>query len=403
MRTLIVLMAATALSACGGAGPNSAGSTAPGAAGTGTGLGLGAGDAKFAGFAALNIDGNYSGTGGTQSYSYSTDERQIGQYDQLYQGNANKPGSGEITLAYSARDGIYTLTVNDSRAGTSANARFQDPAHRVNLFGTTGAPNLDAQNYRYMSVGSSTGVVGEIGGTLTFTEMFYQVPGTSTKYVSLAGYLRGNFSTNALSIGNVAYKQDTFKWERGALAYGATTTPSAIPTTGTGTFTGSMLATMVNNPGGFGNDTFGQWISGTSSATVDFGKNSIGLSLRGTVSDALYDRYSTGSPFIPDGSTFAANGTGTLSTIGARTFAGTFTDATFTSPTGTVIERLTPPASVTEVVGNRALPNAVIAASSFDGQFYGPAAEEVGGGFRIIGGTPDQRIDILGAFIGKKP
>ena len=24
------------------------------------------------------------------------------------------------------------------------------------------------------------------------------------------------------------------------------------------------------------------------------------------------------------------------------------------------------------------------------------------GGFRIVGGTPDQRIDILGAFVGKK-
>jgi hypothetical protein len=47
-----------------------------------------------------------------------------------------------------------------------------------------------------------------------------------------------------------------------------------------------------------------------------------------------------------------------------------------------------------------------IAGSSLDGAFYGPGGSaeklEVGGGFRIVGGTPDQRIDIMGAFTGKK-
>ena len=44
----------------------------------------------------------------------------------------------------------------------------------------------------------------------------------------------------------------------------------------------------------------------------------------------------------------------------------------------------------------------VCCASSIDGSFYGPNAVEVGGSFRIVGGVPDQRVDILGAFTGAK-
>ena len=42
-----------------------------------------------------------------------------------------------------------------------------------------------------------------------------------------------------------------------------------------------------------------------------------------------------------------------------------------------------------------------IAGSSIDGAFFGPIGQEVGGGFRIVGGVPDERIDIIGAFTGK--
>ncbi|WP_173203779.1 transferrin-binding protein-like solute binding protein [Sphingopyxis sp. BSNA05] len=45
----------------------------------------------------------------------------------------------------------------------------------------------------------------------------------------------------------------------------------------------------------------------------------------------------------------------------------------------------------------------MIAGSSINGAFYGPDAEELGGGYRIVGGTPDERIDILGTFVGKQP
>ena len=63
-------------------------------------------------------------------------------------------------------------------------------------------------------------------------------------------------------------------------------------------------------------------------------------------------------------------------------FKGFFDSASFTSPEG-----------------NRSV---AIEGSTIDGTFYGPAAQEAGGGFRIVGGNPDERVDILGAFIGKK-
>jgi hypothetical protein len=51
---------------------------------------------------------------------------------------------------------------------------------------------------------------------------------------------------------------------------------------------------------------------------------------------------------------------------------------------------------------NNGAPGALnLAGSSFDGAFYGPKANEVGGGFHISGATPDERIDIVGGFTGK--
>ena len=44
----------------------------------------------------------------------------------------------------------------------------------------------------------------------------------------------------------------------------------------------------------------------------------------------------------------------------------------------------------------------VAGASSIDGTFYGPDAKNIGGSFRIVGGVPNRRLDILGAFAGAK-
>jgi allophanate hydrolase subunit 1 len=68
---------------------------------------------------------------------------------------------------------------------------------------------------------------------------------------------------------------------------------------------------------------------------------------------------------------------------GAGGFLGQFQQAWFVNPNST-----------TQIDVN-------IGGSSINGSFFGPVAQEVGGGYRIVGGTPDERVDILGVFIGK--
>ena len=160
----------------------------------------------------------------------------------------------------------------------------------------------------------------------------------------------------------------------------------AVPTSGTGTYNGAMLATMVYNPTLDGSQlpTFFQWLTGTSKVTVDFGAKSVGLSLAGVVLNPQVDRFTTPqTATMAAGSTFS--GSAKIDLVGKGGFAGSFEGGnfTFTSPNGV--------ATAVNVAG-----------SSIDGAFYGPKADEVGGGFRVVGGVADQRVDILGAFTGKK-
>ena len=101
------------------------------------------------------------------------------------------------------------------------------------------------------------------------------------------------------------------------------------------------------------------------------------------MTDPLFDTYTSRVFTLQNGATFVANGSGTIDLVNAGGFLGAFQTAYFTQPGGARL-------------------NMVIAGSSIDGSFFGPAAEEAGGGFRIVGGTPDERIDILGAFTGKR-
>ncbi|WP_173203778.1 hypothetical protein [Sphingopyxis sp. BSNA05] len=81
-----------------------------------------------------------------------------------------------------------------------------------------------------------------------------------------------------------------------------------MPTSGTGTFDGTMLATMVFNdqPDITGNrDTYMQWIAGNASTSVNFGANTFSLSLDGSVGAPTFDGTSgqhsvlEGARFLP--------------------------------------------------------------------------------------------------------
>jgi hypothetical protein len=147
-----------------------------------------------------------------------------------------------------------------------------------------------------------------------------------------------------------------------------------------------MLATMVFNdqPDITGNlDTYMQWIAGSASTSVNFGANTFSLSLDGSVGAPMFDGTS-GQQSVLEGAKFFANGGGDINLVSAGGFFGQFNEAWFVNPDNTRLDL-------------------VIAGSSINGAFYGPKAQEVGGGYRIVGGTPDERIDILGTFVGKQP
>lgn len=198
----------------------------------------------------------------------------------------------------------------------------------------------------------------------------------------------------------------TWHLERGAFAYGTVTDPIAVPRTGSRTYTGGFLATMVYNPtidGAFPGGqlpTFFQWIEGSATTNVNFATSAVTLNLTGTVSapfvenityvDAAgavqtttYSAPATSS--VAAGTTFTAAGTATVNMVQTGGFTGQFQSAGFSATTN----------------GSPTTLN--IAGSSIDGTFFCPAAEEVGGGVHIAGGTPDQGVDIVGAFTGKKP
>lgn len=412
MRLLILLASTTMLAACGGAGPQSAGSAAPGGGGTGTGSGNGSGETHT--FVNPAEPKTYTAIGSTHSYKYSIEnagDPGAFQGAQLYQGDAKTVRNSNLTVEYSPRDAIFNVSFTNGLAGTTGASRFQDPLHRTDFGGVIepqfGTPNLGSaafgvQGINYLEAGSSDNVSlrpgGEFildlinpgeAGSYDITTFFHQTNGTETQYVTFAGYLRNTAGVVPSEIENpdgsttdIVTQTNTF--ERGALAYGELTVNNQVPTSGTGSFEGTMLASMVFNdqPDTLGNtDTYFQWIAGRATTNIDFSANTFALSLDGTVGAPLFDGTSRGHSVL-ENAQFRANGAGQIDLVAAGGFLGQFNEAWFVNPGGPRLD-------------------VNIAGSSIDGAFYGPNGEEIGGGYRIVGGTPDERIDILGTFVGK--
>ncbi len=399
MRNILLLASVSMLAACGGGtGVQTVGTTTvPTATPTPTGTFVNPTEIK-----------TYTGYGVAQHYEYFTRSDSNGQGGQLYAGDANTIRNSGIAVTYNPRDAIFEITINQPKAINAAiNSRFQDPAHRTNFGGAlqpqAGVPNLNLpsdKGIQYLETGKQTGgtlatyvggstyPVGGQGYSSSTETFFYQKPGTTTKYVTYAGYVRNTLSvTQMTDVGSTTpYLRNTYSLDRAAFVYGETTSNNAVPTSGTGTYTGDMLATVVFNPlldTAPNTPTYMQWISGTQTSTVDFGKKTVATTLTGTVTAPAFDAYTNLNVSLPAGSTFTAHASSTIDLINKGGFTGSFADASFVRP---------------------GLPNfnLVIAGSSIDGAFYGPNGEEIGAGYRIVGGTPDQRIDILGVLTGKK-
>src|SRR5690606_13555535 len=105
---------------------------------------------------------------------------------------------------------------------------------------------------------------------------------------------------------------------------------------GTGSYQGSMLATMIFNPTLDGQDPSGstvlpnyfQWIEGTSKLDVDFAKDSFELALIGTVLAPQLDYYTSPTDSVLSaGATFNASGDGLINLINFGGFKGQFDSA----------------------------------------------------------------------------
>ncbi|GAA0728417.1 transferrin-binding protein-like solute binding protein [Sphingomonas japonica] len=403
MRTLVILGSATMLAACGGdTGAQSAGSVAPPT-----------GPAATHSFVNPTETKTYEGLGGVQSYDYSTRSDQGYQDGQLYAADANTARSSGISVAYNPRDAIFELTISQPLGNVEVAAfRFQDPQHRTDFDGAVGpqagVPEFAAnKQIQYLQADAATDTgsalsgndpladgaersdyfVGAAGSSSTVNTLFYQKPGTTTKYVTYAGFVRNVLSANEVSEdGAPPALQQNYGLDRAAFVFGERTANGAVPKTGSASFTGDMIASMVFNPMGDtdpGFPSYLQWIEGSNTTSVDFASLAVTTELTGTVHAPTLDAYTSWASALPAGSRFAASATATLDLINKGGFTGSFDKASFTRPG---MDDFT----------------VSIAGSSLDGAFFGPNGEEIGAGFRIVGGTPDERIDIVGAFTGKK-
>jgi hypothetical protein len=418
MRTKMMLLGCVALAACKGGGPETI-SAAPPPSSSSPGT--------RHSFATPTEPKTYNAIGGSQVFSYTTDNRRCcNQQGETFAATTGTVRDPKVKVAYDPRDAIFTLTVTDPNTGAATQTRFQDPASRTDFNQDGGpagrepqwgTPKLAAPNVRYLQAGdgnplspyssSGTGVVnsgnnktpadGSPGSSYQSTTFFYGVPGqrnaagTTTKFVTYAGYLRNAQSWSEINVEGGKVKQDSWHLERGAFAFGENTGNDAVPKSGTASYQGGMLATMVVNPTldkAYGAElpTYFQWVEGTSRVDVDFGKSTVNVSMNGTVAAPQIDRYTAPqTSTIAAGTSFTASGSASIDMVRTGGFTGSMTKASFGATTN-------------------GAPTAVeIAGSSVDGTFFGPSAEEVGGSFHIVGGNPDERVDILGSFAGAKP
>ncbi|MDE2041980.1 MAG: transferrin-binding protein-like solute binding protein [Alphaproteobacteria bacterium] len=415
MRIILALLATSALAACGGGTGGAITSV-----GTTTTTTTTAGTTtvnNYAEFTNPTTTHTYTTLGGDQTFQYSTQSNNASQQQQIYAANLETPRNSVLSITYNPTAATYTLALNDPATSGSANAAFQDPASKIDFakgnpqWGTpnnlttqssivyhqTGdgnpiSPYLVSGSGVFTSYGNATSpasVPSQQTSTYIANSFFFQQPGGSaTQYVTFAGYLRNNMTYTWVTPTNGApYQNIQWNLTRGAFVYGVPTTNSNVPTTGTATFNGNMIASMVYNLDPQNADsTYFQWITGTASTAVDFGKNTVSTTLTGTVQAPQVDTYTTYNPAnatIATGSTFNASGTATINMQSTGGFAGTLSSASFTNGATVTKLNLDPTASV------------------LNGTFYGPVGQEVGGGFRAVGTNPNQRVDIIGAFTGK--
>jgi C-lobe and N-lobe beta barrels of Tf-binding protein B len=309
--------------------------------------------------------------------------------DILYEGSQPVGTVADVSVDFNPRDAVYTVTAKTGSIDSTT--RFQDPAHRTVLQQQL-VPTLSNYKYAEAGTGADTTVVNARSTTRDANTIFVRDVGTGarqTQYVTLAGYVKQKYSEKESTVPSPPDTQQvevTFDTDisRSIFAYGINTAHKDIPKSGSSTYAGDLYAHIIISPqlainnqilGNLVGDDF-RSVVGTSTSTVDFGTGKIGLTLAGGVVG-----------YAGDTRSFNAVGAADIfkptpaDTVPSR-FSGAITSWSF----GAYNKTITVPT----------------AASTVEGGFFGPKAEEIGGAFRIIGNRPEERIDILGAFAGKK-
>ena len=274
--------------------------------------------------------------------------------------------------------------------------RYQDPAHRTAFGGErepqSGVPDLAAYNYVENETASEE--------DKTINTFFYQRPGTSTRYVTLGGFVRNN------QIQNFRAPSVTISRVRGVEVFGNPTPASEVPKVGMATYSGNILASMVSNTELDKDPSLRsrfEWVTGTGTVDVDFAAGQVKTEFRGTVVGAAAGaalgqaftnevdvdwRSTLPAPFEgePWGQISSANTDNVFTATGSATF-----DRNGTAFSGSVTKSSLDGKDIN------------IAGSALDGTFFGPNAVETGISFRVVGATPDTRVDITGGFTGAKP
>ena len=409
MRNYLILMSATALAACGGGGgPEAVGGDAPPPAPGGNGTPTPTAHS----FVAPTQDKTYDAVGAVHGYNYDTIGRH-GTVNELYAGDASTARDGGITIAYDPRDAIFEMTINRPKANMATGAmRFQDPAHRTDFGGArgpqAGVPNMADKQVQYLETGTASGPPRPLGKPVpAYSTSLGGEDSTSRRADLFLPEARHHDEIRHLCRLRAQPRQRRWNHAEGILdadgilhlsvkrptRWNAPRSPmaSARPTarcraSGSATFSGDMIASMVFNPD-IDTSAVRQHLFpvdhrlGDAHCRFRHARHSLQLhrhasaTLLGTPIPTVSTRCPKDRPSPP-------LSRATIDLVGKG---------------GSSVSSTARPSS-----GRRHHLHVDIAGSSIDGAFFGPAAEEIGGGFRIVGGTPDERIDILGAFTGKK-
>jgi C-lobe and N-lobe beta barrels of Tf-binding protein B len=335
------------------------------------------------------------GLTGGPSYSYSGG----GQY---YEAEQPQNLSEKLQITRDPRDATYSIVI--AAAGVSRNLRWQDPAHRTLLPQTAIPVNAASGRQLYTDYDVPRGKPnieyfesgnGLPGGYVANT-LFFERVGVNTKYVTWMGYRTTEYTatdattSEQLFTDKLPYTDDTQRdtrtitensvTDRSAFVYGINTIAKDVPKTGSATYTGSLFANSISGA------TF-ETIWGTAETRVNFATDAVDLKLAGTFENSRQSFTATGTALVqrPDIPNTALNPSAEQP---VSRLVGGFSQMTI----GTTTFSASP---------NASLPN-TFQAGTIEGGFFGPGAAEVGGAFRIVGGQPDTRIDVMGAFTGKK-